>query len=536
LRNGKAGLSFPRLEQSEHPMADIATMRASRKASLTDGQQIVVSGHTRADDGGGGTFVWQADSSTPVDGGLVFDADERGPGRWKRIYSGPVDSRWFGARGDGTANDAPAINAAIAAGKQVTTPAGTYRCTTAIMPVTNSTLGGHAQDRFSQNNPGATVIESSAARIIDLGASGTHTAVLHDLHLKPVTPDRAGSYGLYGVNPTFLKADDVVIRDLAVGVYMEKSQQHTYRRCYIRACGRGMHFAAQPGTYNVDWFNNLISIEDSTIIASSAGPNIDFQGQGLHLKGCDISGIANSGTRASVRIRANSQDVMIESFYFEPATGQRAGGDVFLCQGGTTRINGGFCSGGAPGARVANVVRASGGAIVIVEGIKGYDYFDALVSADGEGTLVYVMPGSFSGPMAATRRFVQTNGGKVIELSLDEGEFPVTLAGCTTTPTGTVRYSRHGRVVTLLIPGLTGTSNSMAAILTGLPAALRPGTTQFVAGFNVVDNGVNYAGGAQVTQAGEVRLFKASTMGTTLFATSGVKGIQGTQVLHYTLY
>ena len=237
-----------------------------------------------------------------------------------------------------------------------------------------------------------------------------------------------------------------------------------------------------------------------------------------------------------MRIRAASFDATIEGFYFEPVAGQRGGGDVFLCEGGITRIKGGFCQGGGQGARVGAIVRASGGAIVIVEGIRGFDYFDTLVSADGAGTVVYVMPGGFSGPMAAARRFVETNGGKVIELALDEGEFSATLTGCTTAPSGAVKYSRHGSVVTLLVPALTGPSNSMTAILTGVPEVLRPATTQFVAGCNVVDGGVNYAGGAQVTPAGEIRLFKVSTMGTTLFATSGTKGIQGAQVLHYTLF
>ena len=515
-------------------MADIAAMRRLRKAQLTDGQQMVVG--PGADDGGGGTFVWDAGSNAPADGGLLIESDERGQGRWRRIYSGAVDSRWFGARGNGAADDAPAINTALANGREVTAPSGSYRANASITPATNSTLKGHGQDRFTQNNAAATVIESAAERIVDLGARGVHTVRLRDLHLKPLAPDRAGTYGLYGENPTFLDVEDVVIRDVAVGVYMEKSQQHTYRRCYIRSCGQGMVFAARPGAYNVEWFNNLITIEDSTIIESSGGPNIDFQGQGLLLKGCDISGIPNGGTRAAVRIRAGSFDAAIEGFYFEPVQGQRAGGDVFLCQGGVTRIKGGFCAGGAEGARVGAVVRASGGAIVIVEGVRGFDYFDTLVSADGQGTIVYVMPGSFSGPMAAARRFVETNGGRVIELAADEGAFTATLTGCTTTPTGTVRYARAGSVVTLLVPPLTGASNSTNAILTGLPGGLRPATTQFVAGCNVVDGGVNYAGGAQVTPAGEVRLFKVGTMGTTLFASSGTKGIQGAQVLHYTLF
>jgi hypothetical protein len=69
-------------------------------------------------DGGGGSFYWDASSTLVPDGGTVLQSQSN-PGRWIRIYSGPLNVRWFGAYGDGKANDAPAIAAAIAA---ATTP------------------------------------------------------------------------------------------------------------------------------------------------------------------------------------------------------------------------------------------------------------------------------------------------------------------------------------------------------------------------------------------------------------------------------
>jgi hypothetical protein len=67
--------------------------------------------------------------------------------------------------------------------------------------------------------------------------------------------------------------------------------------------------------------------------------------------------------------------------------------------------------------------------------------------------------------------------------------FTASLTGCTTVPTGTVRYSRQGNLVSLFIPGITGVSNTNAATLTGVPAAITPANAVF--GFALItDNGV----------------------------------------------
>jgi hypothetical protein len=425
------------------------------------------------------------------------------------------------------------INTAITAHRRVQLGAGTYSLSAAITPATDTVLQGIPQDKNGLAATEATIIESSASKIIDLGTSGAHSVKLKSLQLKPVTADQASTYGIYGEAATFLSAEDVIIKDQAVGVYHEKSQQHTYDRMYIRSCGQGMHFAADAGTYNVDWFNNIISIRDSTVIDSAAGPNIDFQGAGLHVKATDITGITNTGTRASVRIRDDSYNATIEDFYFEPVAGQTAGGDVFLCEGGVTRIKGGYCQGGATGTRVANVISAKSGAVVIVEGITGSDFFDAFVTADGAGTVVYVMPGAFGGAMTATNRFVETNGGKVIELGLDEGSFTATLTGCTTSPTGTVNYIRHGNLVTLLIPSISAESNTTAATLTGLPASLTPASNNNYVYCNVLDSGAAFQGVALVNSSSVIALHKGPIG--TAFTNSGVKGVQAV-ALTYTLF
>lgn len=70
-----------------------------------------------------------------------------------------------------------------------------------------------------------------------------------------------------------------------------------------------------------------------------------------------------------------------------------------------------------------------------------------------------------------------------------EGTFTVTGTGFVANPTATARYVKVGKLITLYIPTLTGTSNATAFTLTGLPVALTPTRNAYVA-VRSADNGV----------------------------------------------
>ena len=76
-------------------------------------------------DGGGGLFVW----STVVavdDGGTILNCGGLGSNQagWRRVFTGAYNVKWFGAKGNGTGDDAPAIKAAIAAATGFGAPLG----------------------------------------------------------------------------------------------------------------------------------------------------------------------------------------------------------------------------------------------------------------------------------------------------------------------------------------------------------------------------------------------------------------------------
>jgi hypothetical protein len=105
-------------------------------------ETVNVRGYTTANDGGGGLFNYDATKNkATANAGTIIDPSVSlalqgtgvGLGCWVRQYSGAINVKWFGAKGDGVTDDATTLNAAIDAGynvgKDVFIPAGTYYLT-----------------------------------------------------------------------------------------------------------------------------------------------------------------------------------------------------------------------------------------------------------------------------------------------------------------------------------------------------------------------------------------------------------------------
>lgn len=142
----------------------------------------VVLGYSTKNDGGGGLFVYDAAYAATNNGGTIFNG-------WMRVLNGlAYDPRWFGAIGNGVANDTTAMQAAItvatAAGGIVSIARGTYRVTQQlnlasgtriIAPDGGATIvldySGASQNLFRGENLSNVSIKGL---ILDGGLDGTH--------------------------------------------------------------------------------------------------------------------------------------------------------------------------------------------------------------------------------------------------------------------------------------------------------------------------------------------------------------------------
>jgi hypothetical protein len=82
-------------------VTDIASQLSSAfPGPFSTTTEYVVGGHYSPGDGGGGVFVWIVPGTAPfpaADGGIIIHNPNNTNGYFKRIFSGPVNVRWFGA-------------------------------------------------------------------------------------------------------------------------------------------------------------------------------------------------------------------------------------------------------------------------------------------------------------------------------------------------------------------------------------------------------------------------------------------------------
>ena len=91
-------------------------------------QYVQLAGHTDPGDGGDGLFRWTAEKAVPNNGTIIASRVASG-GHWRRLDSGPVSVRWFGARGDGSEVSQQLQGAidTVKGGGTVLIPSGSYR-------------------------------------------------------------------------------------------------------------------------------------------------------------------------------------------------------------------------------------------------------------------------------------------------------------------------------------------------------------------------------------------------------------------------
>lgn len=144
---------------SQYYVSTIANMRSSVAVNPV----INLEGHTSENDGGQGTFYWDATSTDDDDGGTIIKVDTIETGRYKRFYTDALEPKWFGAVGDGVADDADALDdlfaAAIGNLTNVNFTRGTYNISKTVTIQGGGSNGILVTGDFTNNNGHKSIIQ-----------------------------------------------------------------------------------------------------------------------------------------------------------------------------------------------------------------------------------------------------------------------------------------------------------------------------------------------------------------------------------------
>ena len=173
---------------------NIADLRALPSYSSQDGMSVQLRGYYTPGDGGGGPLrIWKGGAApgTYVDNGgsIIVPTGGDGSGAWVWEHGGAVNVKWFGAKGDGVADDTIAIQSSIdyvatIGGGVVYLPSGTYAVGKTSDPYNPAITGSWDRDviidiqsdniTLKGSGRGSTVItntitNTTKARLIKIG-------------------------------------------------------------------------------------------------------------------------------------------------------------------------------------------------------------------------------------------------------------------------------------------------------------------------------------------------------------------------------
>lgn len=457
----------------------------------------------------------------------------------------------YGATGNGTTDDTTALQNCLKSNDQsdVVIPVGTY-VTSASLSVYNQNITGLGTREYVIFKPtgnfecfvnaGHEFITGSLRRILIIYNNGVQPA-------SSVGNDR--KIGLYwttvsGRSPSYFDVEDVEVRGAWWAHYDDSgSYACNFSRFFMRECQNG--FAKLNGTTftlnqviglnvnkgfylsNNDDFSLHACANDGAVVTAGGSANefiscVSFTITSFDVEGNAVSGNAStlfsfsdcagtfmglSGHNNTFSEAAGFTSYLSFSDSFVTVSGhrhRRSSGVSELTMTGNGTYYGVLATSGSKisviGSEVLNPTTASG--------TPTYRPFHATGTAR-----VYFLGCSTDG----------TIGSNSYELISETTTQTGTLTGCTTSPTGSVICSRNGRIVTVYVPAIAGTSNTTAATITGaIPSSMYPARSQNCI-TSVVNNTVTAAGLAQVGTGGTITLFPTVAGGS--FTAAGSKGV-----------
>ena len=184
-------IAVPIHAASTFVVADYDAVRNLNPATVSAGDAITVTDEHIA-----GDFAVRS-GTVPDNGGTLIEIGTGNSLYAQRIYSGPIDVRWFGAKGDDSADDTDAIQDALDLKQDVHLPPGVYRITDSIVVpiVEGMKITGAGQELTKIKNVNTS--GADAVRLIGTGSSvGTRVAYV-ELSDMTISGNAQSGHGVF---------------------------------------------------------------------------------------------------------------------------------------------------------------------------------------------------------------------------------------------------------------------------------------------------------------------------------------------------
>ncbi len=251
-----------------------------KAASTVFAGNVFLNGYYGAGDGGGGEFYWDSTSTETDDGGTIIKATAVTTGRWKRLSSGDINAKWFGATGDGidtTTEQQTAINYCANNRINLYYPEGYYKATKLYFKFDASLNPDFPTDggRFKVYGDGrmdyARTIDGSNLRTIIELTDSTGDVVVAD---HPVSPFRLRQFEI----------EDITFIGDTTGDILNTngSFKCIYKRLTIynqNASGGGWN----NKNFDANTIDNVLIIGDAT--TPIAGTGLDLSNEDIAIDG-----------------------------------------------------------------------------------------------------------------------------------------------------------------------------------------------------------------------------------------------------------
>lgn len=256
----------------------------------------------------------------------------------------------FGAVGNGVANDAAAIQAAIdaafaAGGGTVHVPAGTYICGSTVVNIkSNVTLRGDGYNSSILQWSGTGDGLRFNGNINHSGGQALAYTLVSDLQLNCTNGSNVAGGGYVDIAGTFLALHRVKVNGFGYSVILDQSELADVDQCILQSANTGLLWLTNGPDHSagaVAFFTNRISITRNQFdqgvtvkpcIIDDGGythtfRDNNFNGGTYHLRAAGVSGLVIEGNEWE----GNSGNACIQ---FRTTTAKLAGG-VGACSGAT---------------------------------------------------------------------------------------------------------------------------------------------------------------------------------------------------------